>query len=397
MERVYIKSLAGSCPSSSYVAGSFESFFSKNGFELTSCEEQADIIVVNGCNVVSGNDASALEYTDIAQSHPEKNILMVGCTPSLSKPENAPSNFYFIPYRRMLAKPTEIEKIFNALEPFKFDPADSMMPENGMIWWSQHVLDMNSMCYIRIADGCRDNCSFCAIKSAKGSILSVPLAEILKEFEQGLLRGKKKFWLFGDDVAVWGRDRGLDLGDLLSTLLHRDASARLHLYEGNIRYITDILGKIEPYLPSIDFLMAPIQSGSNRILSLMMRNHRIEPSLETVRRIKKISPGTILSTTVIVGFPGETRDEFRSSLAAAAEFDSTFFLTYQRKQGTLAAHLPDQISNDEIFFRMKMVVKSQKRLNTHAVFNEDSSQRNVSWVRKSLSDARVGMWSGKPK
>lgn len=390
VDKVHIKNLNKSCTSNSYVAGSFEYFFLQNGFSVVDSEEEADVIILNGCNVVDNNSKLNQEYSALAKALPNKKILSVGCTPSLNRPGDIPKNFYFLPYRRILAKPSEITDIIKAQIPFQFAPADYMMPDNKKEFWQALGLDMEGMCYIRIADGCQDKCAFCEIKSAKGSLASVPLKNIMDEFVSGLNKGKRKFWLFADDVSVWGRDRGLDIADLCAALLKREPSARLHFFEGTPSYIVDILDRIEPYLQSIDFLMIPFQSGSNKILASMNRRYTIEPILEGVRRMKNINPNIFLKTTAIVGFPGETRDDLRKTLVAATYFDSTIFFRYQVKLGTESAGLKGKISEEEISFRMELVRNTARRLgifeNLSAITGVDSAfgYQDQLWVRKNI-------------
>jgi threonylcarbamoyladenosine tRNA methylthiotransferase MtaB len=199
-----------------------------------------------------------------------------------------------------------------------------------------------------IQDGCDSFCSYCIIPRIRGGPRSRPLAEILKEAESQIEAGCPEIVLTGIHTGSWGRDlkKGLNLADVIKALLRLDGIPRIRLSSIEVREVTPALletaasdTRVCPHFP------VPLQSGSDRILSLMNRTYTAEEYLAAVRRIREVLPEAALTTDVICGFPGETEDDFADTLSLCREagFSRIHAFPYSRREGTPAAGMKEQL------------------------------------------------------
>lgn len=238
---------------------------------------------------------------------------------------------------------------------------------------------------IRIAWGCLGNCSYCAIKFATGQLLSKPFKKIIEEFDEGFNRGYRKFCLVGADIGCYGLDIGTNFVELLKEIFkqfqQRD-SYKIILFETNIRwilkYFDEFIGILKENPEKIESIVCPIQSGSDKILTLMRREHETSEVITSLQRIKKEAPNLKLITDIIVGFPGETEEDFKKTieLVKRIKFDTIQVFIYGDKVNTEASKLPNKVP-EEIKTRRSSELLTVKYNNENSV---DCCKRN------SLSD-----------
>lgn len=364
--QVFIEDVNNKCLSNDYLSECIEAYLGRGGWAAAAGPEQADVIVVTGCNVIELNPDIFRRWADFARAHPDKTVLASGCVPVLGA--DLPSNFRLLPYGRLVREPALLSAAVGGDTPFELLPADDVLPER-VPWWSAAGVDTEDLCYLRISDGCLSACAYCAIRKAKGSVASVDPDRLMREFEAGLERGARRFWLITDDSGAWGKDLGLDLSDLLGRMRARDPQARVFLYGLNPTHLLRLFPKIEPLLDIVCFLLLPIQSGNDRVLGAMRRAYSIGDVLPLVDRIKRAHPSMYVTTEVIVGFPGETRAEFEDSLRAARHFDAAYFSPMTVFPDTPAASLPDRVPKAEIGRRRALAAELGRRLDTHRVLD----------------------------
>jgi tRNA A37 methylthiotransferase MiaB len=222
-----------------------------------------------------------------------------------------------------------------------------------------------------VCRGCTGLCSYCAIRRSIGPAKSKPVQEVRAEFMKGLDQGYRTFNILGDDPGCYGLDLSATLPDLLGTLLETAASRealsreqaettpmpiRLQLREVHpkylVRYQQEILDLTHPQPLSV---LCPIQSGSDRVLELMQREHCASELLDALSRLRVAYPTMQLDTQIIVGFPTETRADFERTLdfVRDAQFDSVVVFPYHQKEGTAASRLDGAVSRAEIDRRMR--------------------------------------------
>jgi tRNA A37 methylthiotransferase MiaB len=222
------------------------------------------------------------------------------------------------------------------------------------------LLPGNQTFFIKICTGCAGNCSYCSIRLARGKIKSKPIDAVLKEFKQGLDEGFKDFALIGTDIGDYGKDMGADLIDLLEKLVACEGKFTLRLRNVNPRWLIPSVSRFCQILKTgkIKYLLCPVESGSNRILERMNRGYHIEEYLQAIRQVRNAYPPIFLKTQIIVGFPGETKADFRKSrqLFKLGLFDYVDVLTYSKRPKTKASLLPDEVPHKIIARRYREIL-----------------------------------------
>ncbi len=211
---------------------------------------------------------------------------------------------------------------------------------------------------LRIAEGCAFNCAYCCIKFATGKIRSKPIDDIVDEFRKGLADGHKVFQLVCEDVGSYGFDTDSSIVELLRALLGVEGDYQLVMIDFGgywlVKYFDELLSLFKDNPDKIRELYVAIQSGSDRILRAMKRPERAEPVVSKLQELKTELPHIILRTTVIVGFPGETREDFEMTIEAVKRipFEAVELNPYEDRPGTLSSTMPDKISEDVINARI---------------------------------------------
>ncbi|MGB2864291.1 MAG: radical SAM protein, partial [Sedimentisphaerales bacterium] len=204
----------------------------------------------------------------------------------------------------------------------------------------------NKTFFIKACTGCMGNCSYCSIKLARGRIKSKPLDAVLQEFKLGLDQGYTDFALVGTDIGDYGKDLGTDLLDLLERLVSHEEKFTLRLRNVNPRWLIPSVQRFCELLKTgrIGYLLSPVESGSNRILKSMHRGYSIEDYIEAIRKIRNAYPPLFVKTQIIVGFPGETDEDFNKSkeLFKLGLFDYADICTFAKRPRTRAWNLPDK-------------------------------------------------------
>lgn len=214
---------------------------------------------------------------------------------------------------------------------------------------------------LRIAEGCAFSCSYCCIKFATGKIKSKPIDTILEEFKQGLAEGHKVFQLVCEDVGCYGIDIKSSLPELLTALLSIKGEYKLVMLDFGghwlVKYFDELLPLFVKHSDNFKELYVSIQSGSNRILKAMRRPEKIEDVKSKLAELKKKLPHLTLRTTVIVGFPSETEDDFQKTIDVVREleFDAVELNRYEDRPGTVSSSMREKISSEVIESRIKEI------------------------------------------
>jgi tRNA A37 methylthiotransferase MiaB len=221
--------------------------------------------------------------------------------------------------------------------------------------------------FLFICRGCRGQCSYCAIRRSVGPVKSKPISVVVAEFRRGLRAGYRDFSILGDDPGCYGLDNHERLPDLLQALnasIHEtpvagESPADLHFHIKEIhpkffiKYEGQLLG--QPFLRLVKSLLCPVQSGSDRILDLMRREHTSAELKQVLLNAREKLPQMDLDTQMIVGFPSETDNDFAATLdmVRQAQFNSVVVFPYHDKEGTPASEIKDKVSPEVIRKRMQ--------------------------------------------
>ncbi|MGD9134928.1 MAG: MiaB/RimO family radical SAM methylthiotransferase [Desulfobacterales bacterium] len=380
--KTYFLASAG-CPRRAVDSQKIANYLETNNLVYTQDFKQADLIIVSTCAALQSRED--LSKTAVAwyqeQKHQNAKIVVAGCLGKINpEVKKEFKDMAFISPREI----DTLDELIAAKVPFKDIPDPNQIgsfplfpdrPErqakgdrlNKRLDLAYEKRDLFTL---RVATGCLGNCSYCAVKFAVGKLESKPLDTIVKEFKGGLDQGFKHFVLIAGDVGCYGVDIGISAVELLSELFAVEGSYQIIIKEFNaqwiVKYFQDLLKIFKENYEKIDYIVVPVQSASNRILRLMKRPYTIEDVKKYLSIIKAEVPGLQISTHIMVGFPGETEEDFQESVdfIKAYEFPFVDIYAYDDRPNTAASRMVDKIPQDIIDQRVHAVKKVQKQILT---------------------------------
>lgn len=337
-----------------------EIFFKKNGWTPSAGLRKSDIVIFNTCAYCQEKEDQCISILKKMQKEKTKNqkLIVAGCLPVINK-ERLLANFqgsYF--------GPLSINSLADHL-PIKYKKIKSI-PTAQAILTDENTFSgkaEEAFC-IRIAYGCLNRCSFCAVKNVFPKLNSKIRKNILNEFSMGLERGYRTFLLTAEDTSVYGRDIRTNLVELLKDLIRKDGQFSIYLYrlnpEGLLKIGKDFLRVLES--KKIKYLSIPVNSGSNRILELMNRRYKTDEIKNYIKRIKKLYPFIKLNLDIMVGFPGETESDFRDTQRFVLETapDNIRVFEFTDRPGTTAKYLGEAIPKNIMRKRSMLLYQTCK-------------------------------------
>ncbi len=221
--------------------------------------------------------------------------------------------------------------------------------------------------YITIQEGCNQFCTFCVVPITRGRELTRPSEDIIREVLELVSRGVREVILLGQNVNGygWNMPDELSFPELLRELNKIDGLYRIRFTTSNPRYMTDeLIDAMAECEKVCEQLHLPVQSGSDKILRKMARRYTSEEYLEVIEKLRKKIPGIALTTDIIVGFPGETEEDFLATLELVkkVQFDDIFSFKFSPRPGTAAAKMPGQIPEEEKSRRLHELQKLQDEI-----------------------------------
>ncbi len=319
------------------------------GYDVVGTYEDADLVVVNTCGFI---DEAVHESLDAIGEAVARNgrVIVTGCLGA--RPETITDRH---PQVLKVTGPHAYEDVVGAVHeqlPPLHDPFVDLVPPQGIRLTPRHYA------YLKISEGCNHRCSFCIIPSMRGDLASRPVGEVMLEAERLVAAGVKELLVISQDTSAYGADLRYATGfwggrpikarfaELAQALGSLGAWVRLH-YVYPYPHVDKVIplmaeGKVLPYLD------VPFQHASARILKLMKRPAHAEDTLARIRAWRGTCPDITLRSTFIVGFPGETEDDFRRLLdwLAEARLDRVGCFKYSPVEGAAANALPDPVPDD---------------------------------------------------
>lgn len=365
---------------------------------IVNAPEDADIIVVNTCGFINSAKKEAidtiLEMADYKVYGKCKALIVTGCLAKRYKKE-------------ILESMPEVDLCIGVDE---YENIDSILSDFLNQKFLNHKLDFNNrvistnfpLSYIRISDGCDNRCSYCAIPLIRGNFKSRKMEDILFEVENLAKKGIKEFCIISQDTSKYGKDiyGSLKLAELLNKMSKIEGVKwirilYMYLYETTDELIYEIANndKVCKYFD------IPIQHLSNKILKAMNRHDTKELIYERVNKIRKVIPDAILRTTVITGFPGETKEDFEELRDGIIDlqFDRLGAFAYSREEDTKAYNMKNQIPEKIKQDRLKDVFEVQKHISLlknkkrvgkiYEVIVEDISPDDNYFICRSMNEA----------
>jgi tRNA-2-methylthio-N6-dimethylallyladenosine synthase len=241
--------------------------------------------------------------------------------------------------------------------------------------------------WVSVSVGCDNTCSFCIVPLVRGPQRSRPLGEILAEVQGLAADGVKEVTLLGQNVNTYGRDVTVPghptrplFADLLRAVDGVHGLERIRFTSPHPAHFThDVIAAMAGGERICEHIHFPLQSGSDRILGLMRRSYRAERYLEWLGRIRQGIPGVAVTTDIIVGFPGETEDDFARTMRVVEEarFDAAFTFQYSPRPGTVAAGFEDQVPKEVVQERFDRLVTLQESISLESNRSEEGRVHQV--------------------
>ncbi|MFQ2341853.1 30S ribosomal protein S12 methylthiotransferase RimO [Aeromonas dhakensis] len=317
------------------------------GYDVVPSYDDAELVVVNTCGFIDSAVQESLEAIGEALAENGK-VIVTGC---LGAKENQIREIH--PKVLEITGPHAYEEVLGHVHKYvekpTHNPFTSLVPAQGVKLTPRHYA------YLKISEGCNHRCTFCIIPSMRGDLVSRPIGEVLAEAKRLKEAGVKEILVISQDTSAYGVDvkhrtgfyDGMPVKTSMVALCEELAKlgmwVRLH-YVYPYPHVDDVIplmrdGKVLPYLD------IPLQHASPRILKLMKRPGTVERTLERIQKWREICPEITLRSTFIVGFPGETEEEFQMLLdfIDKAELDRVGCFKYSPVQGAKANELPDPV------------------------------------------------------
>jgi ribosomal protein S12 methylthiotransferase len=335
------------------------------GYEVSRRHDGADVVVVNTCGFLDSAKAESLDAIGTAMRE-NGRVIVTGCMGA--EPDQIRERF---PDVLSITGPQQYESVVAAVHtavPPAHDPFVDLVPPQGIKLTPRHYA------YLKISEGCNHRCSFCIIPKLRGDLVSRPAADVLREAERLVKAGVKELLVISQDTSAYGtdiryaesrwqdRDVRAKFLDLASELGSLGAWVRLH-YVYPYPHVDEVIplmaeGRVLPYLD------IPFQHASPRILRAMKRPAAQEKTLERIRRWREIRPDIAIRSTFIVGFPGETDEDFEELLAwlAEARLDRVGCFRFEPVAGAPANALPDPVPDEVKDQRWHRLMKAQQAI-----------------------------------
>ncbi len=339
------------------------------GYRETDNPEKSDLIILNTCAVRHLAEDKALSmlggFKALKRAKPELVIGVVGCMAAEKNiVKRLKQDFRYVDFTMEPSRLHELsELIYYALterkRDFRLGTEDFSVVEGMPISAKTPYRGMVSVMY-----GCNNFCSYCIVPYTRGRERSRLSADILSECREFIKNGAKEIYLLGQNVNSYKSD--ISFAELISRVAELDGDFIVRFMTSHPKDASvELIETIAEHSPKIaPFFHLPVQSGSSEILSRMNRHYTREKYLETVSLIKEKIPGVALSTDIIVGFPGESEEDFLETLSmlSLVEYDLVYAFIYSKRDGTAAAEYEDKLSRKEKSERLSRLLKLQDEI-----------------------------------
>lgn len=352
------------------------------GYEITGEDYEADIIIVNTCGFIESAKQEAIDnILDVAwlkKNRKLKGIICCGCLSERYREQI----FEELPEVDAIVGTGSIHNIVKAVETVaKGEKYFSCEPNESLVLGGERVVTTPEYtAYIKIAEGCDNRCSYCAIPSIRGAFRSRPIEDIVSEAKSLEELGVKELVIIAQDTSRYGLDIYGDysLSRLIKALTKETTIPWFRLLYCYPDKITDeLVNEIASNDRVVKYIDLPIQHISDNMLKAMNRHGDGKCVRDTINRLRKSVPGIVIRTTAIVGFPGETEEDFTElcEFIKEARFDRFGAFPYSREEGTVAFDLPDQIDEQIKQDRYDEIMALQ--LDIHEQLNEAKIGKTV--------------------
>ena len=354
------------CQMNEHDSENIEALLTGLGFSKVDDYEKADLVLLNTCSIRENAHNKAFGMLGrLKHLKAQKKDLIVGLCGCMAQEASVVEeiinkykwvNFVFGTHN-MYQLPNIIDKAI-ALNKQQIEVFSK---EGDLVEGLPVIRTNNYKAYVNIIYGCNKFCTYCIVPYTRGRERSRAKEDILSEVDELIKDGYKEITLLGQNVNAYGKDLYEDytLGNLLEDIAKKDIP-RVRFMTSHPWDFTDsmveVIGRYDNIMPSAHL---PVQSGSSKILKLMGRRYTRESYLELFKKIKDTVPNVSISTDIIVGFPGESEEDFLETLSLAEEckYDNAFTFIFSKREGTPACLLKDEVSEEEKEERLQRLNK----------------------------------------
>ena len=373
------------------------------GFSFTDSREDADFILFNTCAVREGAEMRVLgNIGALKHLKAKREDLIIGICGCMMQQEHM--------VKKLKSKYKHVSVIFGTHSLYQFpeimykavcknERVISFIDSEGRIAEDIPVCRENTAsAWVSIMYGCNNFCSYCIVPYVRGRERSREPEKIIEEIKNLAQNGVKEITLLGQNVNSYGKDldRDIDFADLLLLADKVEGIRRIRFMTSHPKDMTD---KLIETLPKVSKLCSqihlPFQAGSDRILKKMNRGYTKEAYIRLVEKIRAVMPDAVFTTDIIVGFPGETKEDFNETLDVLKRirFDSVFSFIYSKREGTPAAKMPDQVSEDVKHEHFDELLDVQNKISRE--INETYDGKKVEIMVEGLSKTNDQMMCGR--
>ena len=373
------------------------------GLEPVTDEQQADVLLMNTCSVRDKAEDKVYSLLGnwrlLKLQRPELIIGVGGCVAS----QEGDAILKRAPYVDLVYGPQTLHRLPELIAARRASgrsQVDVSFPEIEKFDHLPPPRAEGATAFVSIMEGCSKFCSYCVVPYTRGEEISRPLQPVLQEVRALVEQGIGEITLLGQNVNAYAGATAdgsvCDLASLIRLIAAMPGMRRIRFTTSHPLHFGDELINAYATVPQLaNHLHLPVQSGSDRVLSLMRRGYTALEFRDKLRRLRAVRPGISISTDLIVGFPGETERDFAQTLALVkdAYFDQSFSFIYSRRPGTPAATLTDEVS-DEV--KHERLMRLQELLNAQAAqINRDmvGTRQTVLVERPSKRDSNE--WAGR--
>lgn len=356
------------CKVSSYETEAVAESFEREGFDIAPFDEVCDVYVINTCTVTAESDAKSRKYIRRAiKKNPKARVLVMGCYS-----QRAPSEVAAIEGVSAVVGTADKLSLVKIAKRLLTEQTTSPVVSVGSLEGAEFekmriTRAPRTRGYVKIEDGCDSRCSYCAICAARGPVRSKLPEEILEEVRTLCASGTEEIVLTGIETGSYGKDfkNGYTLGDLIKMLDERRACRRIRLGSMAPELVgRDFVDKIRGLSILVPHIHLSMQSGSDATLRGMRRRYNRKMAMDNIRLLKEAIPGLTLTADLMVGFPGESDEDFADTVSFVSEamlLDAHVF-AYSRRDGTDAAVMKGQIPDAVKKARSAALIREKNRV-----------------------------------
>ena len=358
-----VKGICLGCKVNTYEMEFILNKFKMKGYEIVNDNSISDIYIINTCSVTNTSDAKSRKVINrVIRENPNACIVVMGCMIEANKTYTNDGISIIIGNKDKNKVVELVEKYLDNQEKIK-----KLYPDFDKEFEDMFIDNMEgrTRAFVKIQDGCENFCSYCIIPYTRGKCRSKDKDKVIEEINTLVKNGYKEVVLTGIHTGHYGEDGGTTFPDLLKEIVKNQDLKRLRISSIEITELNDdFMDCLKKYPVIVSHMHIPLQAGSDEVLKNMNRKYDKAYFKNKINEIRRIRPDISITTDIIVGFPGETEDEFRETCAFAKEigFTKIHVFPYSRRSGTKADTMPNQIDEQIKKDRVNRLMKISDEL-----------------------------------